>query len=571
MRIAALLMCVWLAGGCGLGSQEELPGAPDGGVAGDDEAGNEDLVGIEAAGTSPATGFWRIERPADSERTWLVSPVGNRVWVRGVNTVMRDTRRDGEPRCEGIRSYIRRHTPTVAANVEWARLSDGSSGGYTVPKPYYFTSVGAFSNTNDFDGSGGLSYMVRAKDAGGAGAPYSVVVTPAPRDDSYVLRNENGTIIQSGITRSKIGDPYNPAYHADLDARFAERVAPYRDDPRLMMWFLGNENGMFDKGAKGAAGVRDFRRWIWSQCPAGASIDNPTCARYAAAAFLRSRYGGDLGALNGAWDASYASFSDIVDGNRKPVPYRQHCNLTCREDLQRFVHDGLLREWVVQVTTRLRAADPNHLVATPRLALGSSAGFRFFDGTESDRPDVWVDSGTRVGRNRADIRYTPYDLFARSGAAGFDVIAVNVYTGSAEFPRPWFTDGIHKLQQQSGLPVFISEFSVRARIPGWSNRGGAGAFVPRNDSLPDQQQRGQRYRAQIKQLVGFRHIVGAAWHAWSDRYMAGNDAVQINMGLVQCHDPARGHQAGRRWDNLDDEVRDTNRRVYQYIANRTGL
>jgi hypothetical protein len=533
------------------------------------ETGGEELVGPRSGGTSPATGFWRLEQPADSERTWFVAPGGERVWVLGVNTVMRNSKREGKARCYGISSYIRRHAPTKAAHVEWARLSDGISGGFKVPLPYHFNAVGSFSDTNDFDGTGGRSYMVRASEAGGAGAPYSVVMTPAPRSDSYSLKNVRGTVIASGITRARLGDPYNPAYHADLDQRFAERVAPHRDDSRLQMWFLGNEDGMFDRGAKRTPGVRDFRRWIWSDCPAGAGIDNPSCARYAAAAFLRDRYAGDIAALNARWDSAHVSFADIVEGSGKPVPYKANCNLECREDLQRFVVDGLLREWVVQVTTRLRAADPNHLVATPRLALGSSERFNFYNG--GARSDAWVDSGTKVGENRSGIRYSPFTAFRREGDAGFDLIAVNVYEGAASFERPWFTDGVHKMQSESGLPVFVSEFSVRARIDGWSNRGGAGSFVPRGDGISDQLQRGQRYRSQIKQLVGFRHIVGASWHAWSDRFMPTDDSTQINMGLVRCRDDRRDHKAGQRWSRIDREIRGTNRRIYEYVESATGL
>jgi hypothetical protein len=39
------------------------------------------------------------------------------------------------------------------------------------------------------------------------------------------------------------------------------------------------------------------------------------------------------------------------------------CNQTCREDLQRFVHDELLRRWVEIVTTTVRATDPDHLLS----------------------------------------------------------------------------------------------------------------------------------------------------------------------------------------------------------------
>lgn len=567
--LAVVTAAVLTACSVPVGGDGGEPASDGGGLApGSDAApGSDSGGGSGDAGPGESASFWRLEQPADSERTWFISPEGERVFVLAVNTVMRDSKRGGQSRCEGIDDYIHRHPPTMAAQIEWARLSDGDVNGMTVDKPYHFNAVGAFSDTNDFDDTGGRSYMMRALDDGGAGAPYSIVMSPGPRDESYMLRDAGGTILETGITGARVGDPYNPAFHADLDQRFAERVAPYADDPRLQMWFMGNEAGLFDKGGKGRDGVRDLRRWIWSSCPAASTIDEPQCAPHAAAAFLEDRYG-NIGALNAAWESTYASFADIVDGGPRPVPYVTDCNLACREDLQRFVHDGLLREWIYQVTTRMRAADPNHLISSPRLALGSSSGFRFFNGNGAG-PGVWFDSGNQVGQNRDDIRYSPYDLFARDGDAGFDLISVNVYTGSANYERPWFTDGIHKLQEESGLPVYISEFSVRARLPNWSNRGGAGAFVPAGDGISDQLQRGQRYRSQIQQFVSFRHIVGAAWHAWSDRYMPADTSLQINMGLVQCQAP--GHEAGRRWDRIDDEMRDTNERILEYIEEATGL
>lgn len=72
----------------------------------------------DSTGEPPEPGpLWHVESPADSARTWLVSPTGERVYWLGVNTVMRDKE------CDGILDYIRRDEPTVTANVEWARLS----------------------------------------------------------------------------------------------------------------------------------------------------------------------------------------------------------------------------------------------------------------------------------------------------------------------------------------------------------------------------------------------------------------------------------------------------------------
>jgi hypothetical protein len=518
-------------------------------------------------GEPPATAFWRIERPADSERTWLVAPDGQRVFMLGVNTVMRDKQ------CDGAAGWITRHAPTKSAQVEWARLGPGQSGPEVSDKPYCFNSVGAFSETNDFDGSGGDSYMIRPVAAGGAGAPYTAVVYINPGGDDRALRDVNGTVLEGGVAGVTIGDPFNPAYIADIEARVAADVTPRRDDPNLQMWFLGNEIGVFDKAKKGE-GVRDFRRWIWSDCPQGSSIDTPQCARHALAAMLRDRYANDMAALNAAWESNYpgGDFAVIVDVGPRPVPYVMNCNTQCRVDLQIFVHDHLLRAWVDLLTTRVRAVDPNHLISSPRLAIGARPDYRFWTPASEADPDVWTEDETHaVGTDNDEVKYSPLDLLGRVGDAGFDVVSFNIYDGGPEFEKPWFTDGVHRVTAASGLPVLISEFSVRARIDGWTNKGGAGSFVPNDDATDDQIQRGAYYESQVAQFYGFRDIIGANWHAWSDRYLAADPAHQINMGLVQCDDPQRGFTAGTRWDEVDDRVAATNCNIMALIEAATGL
>jgi hypothetical protein len=485
---------------------------------------------------------------------------------------MRDTRRGGRSRCEGIGDYIGRTAPGDAARVEWARLSDGASGGFTVPRPYGFNSVGAFSETNDFDDSGGDSYMVRTPEAGGAGAPYAVIVSVAPGGEDRALKDEAGSPLRSGFSGALVGDPFNPAFLGDLDARFETEVPARRSDPRLQMWFAGNEIGVFDVAGRGSGGVRDFRRWLWSDVPAGSSIDRALCARHALAAFLRASYGGSIAALNAAWNAAYRDFTAIVDTGPRPVPYVHDANLQSRTDLQRFVHDVLLREWVRAVTLRLRAADPSHLIASPRLAVATPRVYRFWSGRSQPDPDHWAEPPrAAVGTGTAAVRYSPFDLLGRDGDAGFDLVAVNAYTGASRFPEPWFSDGLNTLHAESGLPLVIGEFGLRARIDGWSNRGGAGAFVPHSDAVDDQLQRGRRYRSQIDQFIGVPEVVGAAWHAWSDRFMPGDPSLQINLGLVQCTDPARGMRAGRRWTPADALIAETNHTILDRIAAKTGI
>jgi len=510
---------------------------------------------------------WHVESPEDSARTWLVSPTGERVYWLGVNTTMRDKE------CDGILDYIRRDEPTVTANVEWARLSTGQSADWSVPEPYCFNSVGAFSDTNDFDDAGGDSWMIRPAAEGGAGAPYAVVLPVGPGGDDRALRTAAGTVLEAGFTASRVGDPWNPAFVADLEAMAAERVAPRVGAPGLQFWFPGNEIGMFDRGGKENPGVRDFRRFLWSDCPVGSSVERPQCAPHALAAFLLERHG-SVAALETAWEIDVAGddLQQLVEVGPRPVPYEPGCNLECREDLQRFVHDRLLRRWIEVVTTAIRQVDPSHLVASPRLALGDSSNYRFYVPASETGSEVWYDTpDIEVPTDAGDVIYSPYDLFARDGDAGFDVIAVNVYSGEPTFEDPWLPDGFARMHERSGLPVIVSEFSIRARIDGWSNRGGAGSFVPDDDETDDQIQRGAYYRQQLDQLTRMPFVLGASWHAWSDRYLAADEAHQIDMGLVRCEVPASGHVAGERWPEIDERVAETNCGIMETIAENTGL
>ncbi len=562
------------AAACG----DEVGSGGSGGVTTGTASGSPDASSSGAPTTSNGTGtstgagggasgsFWHLEEPGDSVRTWLVSPAGERTFLLGANTTMR------EKYCDGMLDYIRRVPPTDAANIEWARVSDGESGGHVVDDPFCFNSVGAFSDINDFDDTGGDSYMIRPPEQGGAGAPYSVVLNVGPKGNDRALKDESGVVLESGVAGVSIGDPFNPAFAADIDALAASDVAPRKDDPRLVMWFAGNEIGIFDRAGKGE-GVRDFRRWIWSDCPQGSTAEAPACAPHALAAFLKERYT-TLAALNASWASSYPGddFATIVDVGPRPVPYVHDCSQACREDLQRFVHDRLLRAWVDVVSTRIRAADPNHLLSSPRLALGDSAAFRFWTPASEPGSDVWFDDPTvAVPTNAGDVRYDPLDLLARTGAVGFDLVSVNVYTAEPEFESPWFTDGVHKLQAGVDGPLYVSEFSVRARIDGWTNKGGAGSFVPNDDATDDQIQRGARYRTQLEQFISFRGVVGASWHAWSDRYASADPAHQIDMGLVQCDDPVRGFEAGKRWAELTQRVSEINCALNDHIAASTGL
>ena len=66
-------------------------------------------------------------------------------------------------------------------------------------------------------------------------------------------------------------------------------------------------------------------------------------------------------------------------------------------------------------------------------------------------------------------------------------------------------------------------------------------------------------------------MLGASWHAWSDRYLAADPSHQIDMGLVQCDDLIRGFEAGQRWGEIDERIAETNCSIMERIEELTGL
>lgn len=447
------------------------------------------LPPVDPAPVITTNPYWHIEHPTDSKRTWMVSPAGARTFVLGVDSVFR------EDECDGMSTYTHRSADAPAR--EWKRLTDS----------YGFNATGAFGALDVPD------------------APYSIIANPVPRDDERALRDAQGNVLVTGLSAVKVGDPYNPDFPADLRAEFHETIEARAFDKRIQFIYLGHETGMFDLAGP-SGGLRDYRHWLWSHCPAGSSAAAPKCVPHALARYLQTRYK-TAAALNAAWTTTHASFDAVVTA--KPVPYTPSCNDTCGGDLLRFVAEDLLPTWVELVTRYVRAYSIRHVLASPRLAIGEPKTFHFFGAG-----DTWADSGQPV------VGFNPYSLLSR-----FDAIAVNAYTAAATYDAAWFGDGVRALANASQLPIVVSEMGTRVAVDGWSNKGGADAFVGSSA------ERAQRYASQLSQIETFPEIVGVFWHAWSDRYRSADPTRQLNIGLFQCDNPTLHLVAGAPWPGLD--------------------
>ncbi|MBK6533102.1 MAG: hypothetical protein IPF99_26995 [Deltaproteobacteria bacterium] len=91
-----------------------------------------------------------------------------------------------------------------------------------------------------------------------------------------------------------------------------------------------------------------------------------------------------------------------------------------------------------------------------------------------------IDPNANPELDPSTVRFDPYRAFGRYQSqpeAGFDIIAVNAYTGAARFPERWLHTGFARLRSASGRPLMVSEFGLRLRDACWTNSGGATSYV----------------------------------------------------------------------------------------------
>nr|MBK7066190.1 hypothetical protein [Deltaproteobacteria bacterium] len=361
------------------------------------------------------------------------------------------------------------------------------------------------------------------------------------------------TMFCGGISRRTFGDPFNPDYQREVAAQLETQVARHRHRRNLVLYYMGNEQGLGDytreRSPTGATpdpaycargtGIADLRRFVWTECPNISSIDLPLCAPHALASFLRFRYA-DIAALNAAWGASYASFDALLADRPQPTAGARG------DDLADFALT-LVRQYVRVTTEAIRRADTQENgmvlrprarpIASPRLAIATDRGFHFYSlGGTADRwttggevPDPHprrtagrIDPNANPELDPSTVRFDPYRAFGRYQSqpeAGFDIIAVNAYTGAARFPERWLHTGFARLRSASGRPLMVSEFGLRLRDACWTNSGGATSYVGGSarwtEGDPRDVERGRRYASQVRQLIR-EGALAVSWHRWLD-------------------------------------------------------
>ena len=149
-----------------------------------------------------------------------------------------------------------------------------------------------------------------------------VVLDVSPRGHDRALKDGNGEVLRGGPAGHMIGDPFNPAFLKDLDDIAERQVEPRRDDPNLQMWFAGNEIGMFDKAQRGQPA-----------CATSGAGCGPTSRRARRSTIRCAR-------------ATRSARTCASDAARTGLILGEIIRHDAHEDIQRFVHERLLPEWV---------------------------------------------------------------------------------------------------------------------------------------------------------------------------------------------------------------------------------
>jgi hypothetical protein len=483
------------------------------------------------------------------QRRWFLTPTGSPIFLNGVNTVYSTSN------ALRIASFIRDQNPTA----EWRRMSARTAYGLNWIGSWVAADNPIVATANAPYGAVlSVSPAAQLHQRGDASAPVSLRTGGLPfsprghwLQDPHLTGGR--TVLCGGIGRRTYGDPFNPDYQREVQAEIETQVARHRTRRNLVLYYMGNEQGLGDfsrerplTGARAEAsycargtGIADLRRFVWTECPQISSLDLPLCAPHALGAFLRERYA-TVAALNAAWGSSYASFDALLADRPLPAAGARG------DDLADFAVT-LVRQYVRVTTEAIRFSDTQangvpirsraRPIASPRLAIAGDRGFHFYSfGGTADRwttggdvPDPHarrtagtIDANAHPELDPATVRFDPYRAFGRYRSqpdAGFDVVAVNVYTGAARFPERWLHTGFSRLRAVSGRPVIVSEFGTRLRDPCWTNSGGAASYVGGTARWsaddPRDAERGRRYASQIRQFI-HEGALAVSWHRWVD-------------------------------------------------------
>jgi hypothetical protein len=321
-------------------------------------------------------------------------------------------------------------------------------------------------------------------------ATFTSLQTGNPRDRYDALIDASGRTTGRGHA---FPDPFDPRFEENYRETVRERASMVRDKVWFAGWFADNEashNGLY--------------RHVYS----------PHCAQ-AFADWLRDRYG-DIGRLNAAWGADYASFDALIEAKPDPIVPQG----AMYEDFLAF--EQLVVKSYIDITVgSIRAEDPDSLIFSNRFMLGDQG--------------AWA----RV-----------HDLYK-----AYDGIAINIYprnrsAGLSEDER----DVLRAVHEQTGKPIIIGEWSVPAVDSGlYDNPEMIDWSWPQ--TVPTQEERARQAALVTIDFYNLPFIVGAHWFTWGD---FDNERRRANRGLFRAD--------GRPWERLQEKLAEADAKIAETVG-----
>jgi len=243
--------------------------------------------------------------------------------------------------------------------------------------------------------------------------------------------------------------------------------------------------------------------------------------------FFTTRYTGDVGALNAAWDLELASFDDLQRLARAtdcPLvePLGEDNCLKAEPAVRRadrMAFEGVVARRYAEV---MRAAFDE---AAPGVL---NLGVRFF--SIYTHPDV-----VRAIVPFVDVvSLNDYDYGAIERPALFNL------SGGAEFGYLFgsdaFTD-LATLHEISGKPLMIGEWFYRVH----RTDGASGALPPLFPQVETHEAQGVAYRGYAERMLSLPYVIGYHWFQWMDQPFEGRAAGGENqwIGVVDIEDNPR--------------------------------
>lgn len=296
-------------------------------------------------------------------------------------------------------------------------------------------------------------------------------------------------------------DVFDPWFERYCRMVAENQCRPWRDDPRLLGYYIDNELEWFGKDGK-----------PWSLFTSAMMLGPESAAKKAAVAYLRKRYPA-ISDFARAWQCSASSWAELESPWRLPEPRTP--GAIC--DADGFVR--LCAERYFSITAAaIRRADPNHLILGSRFA--------------------WV---------------APEPAWREAGR-NCDIVSFNCYPRieilSGEIPG--LRDTIANRHSVCGRPLLISEWGFPALDAGLPSTKGAGMRVD------DQEQRAYCAAKLQEEFLSQPWVVGTSWFMWADEPALGvTDSFpeNSNYGLVDV-----GH---RSYPHVTTAIGSVNRMAFE--------